>query len=74
VCRHNTWCIPDEQYFGTLLSWKLAEDLQWGYTGDLTFQMGSYSPTEEGCFADHVHVLHRQMPAAALGLYPTDDS
>ncbi|BDA44732.1 probable glycosyltransferase BC10 [Coccomyxa sp. Obi] len=33
--RHATWCIPDEQYFGTLLSWKLGEDLPYGYTDDL---------------------------------------
>ncbi len=33
--RHSTWCIPDEQYFGTLLSWKLGEELPYGYTDDL---------------------------------------
>ncbi len=33
--RRRTWCIPDEQYFGTLLSWKLEDDLAWQYTNDL---------------------------------------
>jgi hypothetical protein len=24
-CRHKVWCISDEQYFGTLLSYRLGE-------------------------------------------------
>lgn len=25
-CRHTGWCVTDEQYIGTLLSWKVGED------------------------------------------------
>ncbi len=43
MLRHSIWCIPDEQYFGTLLSWKLGEDLAKGYTDDLAMAPVSVS-------------------------------
>ena len=33
--RHKFWCINDEQYIGTLLSWKLGDHVIYEYTDDL---------------------------------------
>ena len=33
--RHKFWCISDEQYIGTLLSWKLGDEVIFEYTDDL---------------------------------------
>ncbi|BDA44694.1 probable glycosyltransferase BC10 [Coccomyxa sp. Obi] len=37
--RHQVWCISDEQYIGTLLSWKLGDRIEHEYCDDLAMAL-----------------------------------
>lgn len=37
--RHKGFCISDEQYIGTLLSWKLGDRVEYEYCNDLAMAL-----------------------------------
>lgn len=50
ACRHKPWCVSDEQYIGTLLSWKLGDQVRFGYTDDMALALlkgGAGIPPED---------------------------